>query len=107
MEQSPLSPLKALILSKVVSVGIVVHQGLVVPLPIYHILRLIELQATFEANRMYQTYCNFKLPVSSGKEDDNFQMWIKTAVNKIHQYHILPEHWVREAGKFLEGLALV
>ena len=25
----------------------------------------------------------------------------------VHQYHILPEHWVREAGNFLEGLALV
>ena len=34
-------------------------------------------------------------------------MWIETAVNKIHQYHILPEHWFREAGNFLEGLALV
>ena len=34
-------------------------------------------------------------------------MWIETAVNKIHQYHILSEHWVREAGNFLEGLALV
>ena len=34
-------------------------------------------------------------------------MWIETSVNKIHQYHIRPEHWVREAGNFLEGLALV
>ena len=33
-------------------------------------------------------------------------MWIEMAVNKIHQYHILPEHWVREAGNFLKGLAL-
>ena len=33
-------------------------------------------------------------------------MWIETAANKIHQYHILPKRWVREAGNFLEGLAL-
>ena len=56
---------------------------------------------------MYQTYHYFKLPFFAGKEDNYFQMWIKTAVNKIHQYHILPERWVREAGNFLEGLALV
>ena len=33
-------------------------------------------------------------------------MWIEMAVNKIHQYHLLPEQWIREAGKFLEGLVL-
>ena len=33
-------------------------------------------------------------------------MWIETAVNKIHKYQILPEHWVHEAGNFLEGIAL-
>ena len=57
-------------------------------------------------NPHYQTYCNFKLPIYAGKEDKNFQMWIDMAVDEIHQYHILPEHWVREAGNFLDGLVL-
>ena len=33
-------------------------------------------------------------------------MWIETAANKMHQYQILPEHRVCEAGNFLEGIAL-
>ena len=49
----------------------------------FQILRLAELQATPVVNPQYQTYCNFKLPVYAGKEDNNFQMWIETAVNKI------------------------
>ena len=107
MEQGPPPPFEEYILGAAVPAGFVVHQGLVIPLPIYQVLRLAKVQAPPEANHMYQTYCNFKLPVFAGKEDNNFQMWIKTAVNKIHQYHIRPEHWVREAGNFLEGLALV
>ena len=33
-------------------------------------------------------------------------MWVEMAVDKIYQYHILLEHCFREAGNFLEGLAL-
>ena len=84
----------------------IVHEGLFTTVPILQVLRLAELQAIPKINCQYQTYCNFKLPVYAGKEDNNFQMWIDTAVNKILKYHILPEHWVREAGNFLEGPAL-
>ena len=33
-------------------------------------------------------------------EDSYFYMWIKISVKKIHQYHILPEHYVQEMGNF-------
>ena len=92
MEQGPPPPFEEYVLGAALPTGFAVHQGLVIPLPIYQVLRLAKGQAPPEANHMYQTYHNFKLPVFAGKEDNNFQMWIETAVNKIHQYHILLEH---------------
>ena len=54
----------------------------------------------------FQTCCNFKFPIFVGRKDNNFQMWIEMALNKTRQYQILLEHWVREAGNFLEQIAL-
>ena len=106
MEQGPPPPFEEYVLGAAVPAGFFVHQGLVIPLPIYQVLRLAKVQAPPEANHMYQKNHNFKLPVFAGKEDNNFQIRIKTAVNKIHQYHILLEHWVREAGNFMKALPL-
>ena len=79
MEQGLTPPFEEYVLGAAVPAGFVVHQGLVIPLPIYQVLRLAKMQAPPEAIHMYQTYCNFKIPVFAGKEDNNFQMWIKTA----------------------------
>ena len=35
--------------------GFVVHQGIIIPLPISQVLRLAELQAPPEANQIFQT----------------------------------------------------
>ena len=75
-------PFEAYVLGTAVLAGFVVHQGLVIPLPVYQVLGLADIQAPPKLNCQFQTYCNFKLPIFAEKEDNNFQMWIETAVNK-------------------------
>ena len=63
MEQGPPPPFEEYVLGVAAPSGFVVHQGLVVPLPVYQVFRVTKLQALPEAIQMYQTYCNSKLPV--------------------------------------------
>ena len=55
---------------------------------------------------MSNHYYNFKLPIFSGKEEDNLIFWLETAVNKVILYEITRVYWVQEKSNFLEGLAL-
>ena len=45
MEQGPPPPFEEYILGAAVPAGFVVHQGLIIPLPIYQVLRLAKVQA--------------------------------------------------------------
>ena len=45
MEQGPPPPYEEYVLGEAVPAGFVVHQGLVIPLPIYQVFRLAEVQA--------------------------------------------------------------
>ena len=70
MDQNP-QPFKAYIFDTAVLTEFVVHQGLVVPLPVYQVLKLANIQAS-EPNCQFQTFCNSKLPIFVGREDNNF-----------------------------------
>ena len=92
MEQGPPPPFEKCVLGAAVPVGFVVHQGLVILLPIYQVLRLAEVQAPLKLITCTRHIVTLSYRFFAGKEDNNFQMWIKTAVNKIHKFHILPQH---------------
>ena len=53
MEQGPPPPFEEYVLSAAVTAGFVVHQGLIVPLPFNQVLRLADLKAPPEANKMF------------------------------------------------------
>ena len=54
MDQNP-QPFEAYILRAAILAGFVVHIGLVIPLPVYQVLRLADIQAPPKPN------CQFKL----------------------------------------------
>ena len=86
--------------------GHVIYQNMVVPVSIYNALQL-GANPLVAVQPEPQQYCNFKLPIFAGKEDNNLQNWLKNAFNKLRLYNIPKRHWVRESANFLEGLALV
>lgn len=84
MEQNSPQPFAGYIPGEAVLARFVVHQGLVIPLPIFKVLRLAELKAPPVVNPQLQTYVTLSYLSTLRKEDNDFQMWIETAVNKIH-----------------------
>ena len=77
MEQGPPPPFMEYVLGAAVPMGFVVHQGLVIPLPIYQVLRLAKVQAPPEANHMYQTYFNFKFRFLQERKTTIFKCGLK------------------------------
>ena len=79
---------------------------MVLPVSIYNALQL-KTNPQAEVQPEPQWYHNSKLPIFAGKEDDNLQIWLKNALNKLCLFDVLKRHWVGESANFLEGLALV
>ena len=73
--------------------GHVVYQNMVVPVSIYNALQLgANPQVVVQPE--LQQYCNFKLPIFAGKEDNNLQNWFKNVFNKCCLYKVTKRHWV-------------
>ena len=53
MEQNPPQPFVAYVPGEAVSAGFIVHQGLVIPLTIFQVLRLAKIQAPPVVNPQY------------------------------------------------------
>lgn len=76
MDQNP-QPFKAYILGAAVLAAFVVHQGLVNLLPVYQVLRLANIQAPLEPDCLFQTYCNFELPILRKEKTTIFRCGLK------------------------------
>ena len=85
--KNPPPKFPAYIVGDAVPQGHVVYQNMVVPVSIYNALQLgANPQVAVQPEP--QRYCNFKLPIFAGKEDDNLQNWFKNAFNKLRLYNV-------------------
>ena len=83
MDQNP-QPFEDFVLGAAVLAEFVVHQDFVIPLPVYLSWDwpIYKLLPSIISN--FRLIANFKFSISAEREDNNFQIWIKTAVNKIN-----------------------
>ena len=89
MEQALPPSFQEYVLGAAVPAGFVVHQGLVITLPIYQVLRLAKVQAPLKLITCIRHILTLSYRFLQEKKMTIFKCGSKTAVNKIHQYHIL------------------